>query len=108
MIKFAIPFDREPALFYGFHTFRHNPQFQVAGHCRDGFHNAGITVRCGDIANKHPVDFECFDGESFQIMQGAITGPEVIDGEVEAGVARYGRSRADIRSATMPIIPEKA
>jgi len=57
-------------LFFGFHAFGDNIQFQAVGHGNNGIHDAGLVAAAADIPDKRLIDFQSVDWQPIDVIQG--------------------------------------
>nr|GEU28309.1 hypothetical protein [Tanacetum cinerariifolium] len=83
------------ALLRGFHAFRNHFQAQLVGHDDDRFRQGHVARVRRQVAGERAVDFQVIDIELFQVRQRRIAGAEIVERDLDAGVAQLQQLVAD-------------
>ncbi len=73
----------------GFDAFGDDAEVEFAGHGDDGADEGGSAEGGIDLFHEGAVDFEAVDGELLEVAEGGVAGAEVVDGEGDAGAAKF-------------------
>jgi hypothetical protein len=66
-------------------------------HADDGPDDDGVIAAAVDVSDQTPVDFQGFDGQTFQVGEGGVSRPEVVDGGRGPATTRGARRSPPLR-----------
>ena len=80
-------FAQECHLFFGFHTFCNDLKAKIVAHNDDGSRNRGIIGIDCHVPHKGSINLDRIDRQPFQIGEGRIACPEIINGNLQPRMA---------------------